>query len=149
MDSTNIVLLILLCLGIVGNNNEISIAVAFLLLLRLLHVERMFPILEQHGLKFGIILLTIGVLAPVASGKITPEAILKTFSDWHSILAIGIGIFVAFLGGHGVQLMTRNPLIVNGLLVGTIVGVTFFRGVPVGPLIAAGMLAFVLQFLPK
>lgn len=149
MDSTNLVLLVLLCLGVVGNNTEISIAVVFLLLLRLLHIDRMFPILEQHGLKLGIILLTIGVLAPVASGKITPEAILRTFTHWHSILAVGIGMFVAFLGGHGVQLMTRNPLIVNGLLVGTIIGVTFFRGVPVGPLIAAGMLAFLLQFLPK
>ncbi|TGU84975.1 DUF441 family protein, partial [Mesorhizobium sp. M00.F.Ca.ET.186.01.1.1] len=45
--------------------------------------------------------------------------------------------------------MSGNPLIVTGLLLGTIIGVTFFRVVAVGPLIAAGMLAFLLQFLPK
>jgi uncharacterized membrane protein (DUF441 family) len=149
MDIINLVLLSFLALGIFGNNPTISIAATVLLLLRLVHLERVFPFLEQYGLQIGIIVLTIGVLSPLASGKISPETIWKTFTHWQSILAVFIGMFVAYLGGRGATLMTENPLIVTGLLIGTIVGVTFFRGVPVGPLIAAGMLAFVLQFLPK
>ncbi len=149
MDIINLVLLSFLALGIVGNNPTISIAVAILLLLRLVHFERAFPLLEQYGLQIGIIVLTIGVLSPLASGKIGPETIWKTFAHWQSILAVLIGVFVAYLGGRGAALMSQNPLVVTGLLIGTIIGVTFFRGVPVGPLIAAGILAFVLQFLPK
>ena len=34
--------------------------------------------------------------------------------------------------------MSSQPTIVGGLLIGTIIGVSLFRGVPVGPLIAAG-----------
>ena len=149
MDKTNLILIILLTLGVVGHNSAISIAAVSLLLVRLLHVDRMFPFLEHHGLEIGITLLTIGVIAPVASGRITPDAIIKTFTHWQSLLAVAIGVFVAYLGGKGTALMTQDPLVVTGLLVGTILGVTFFRGVPVGPLIAAGILAFVLQFVPR
>ncbi|WP_153944859.1 DUF441 family protein, partial [Acinetobacter baumannii] len=41
----------------------------------------------------------------------------------------------------GTGLLTAQPHIVTGLLIGTILGVALFRGVPVGPLIAAGILA--------
>jgi uncharacterized membrane protein (DUF441 family) len=37
--------------------------------------------------------------------------------------------------------MTNQPSVVAGLLVGTVLGVAFLRGVPVGPLIAAGILS--------
>ncbi|WP_356918858.1 DUF441 family protein [Chryseobacterium gambrini] len=36
---------------------------------------------------------------------------------------------------------------ITGLLIGTIAGVAFFKGVPVGPLIAAGMLSLILNKL--
>jgi uncharacterized membrane protein (DUF441 family) len=149
MDVTNIVLLVFLALGLFGNNPTISIAVSILLLIRLVHAERLFPYLEQHGLHIGVIILTIGVLAPLASGKISPEVIWKTFTNLRSLLAVAVGVFVAYLGGRGAAFMTETPLAVTGILIGTIIGVTLFRGVPVGPLIAAGMLALVLQYLPK
>jgi uncharacterized membrane protein (DUF441 family) len=149
MDIVNLVFLSFLALGIFGNNPTISIAATVLLLLRLVHLERVFPFLEQYGLQIGVIVLTMGVLSPLASGKISPETIWKTFTHWQSIFAVVVGIFVAYLGGRGATLMSENPLIVTGILIGTLIGVTFFRGVPVGPLIAAGMLAFVMQFLPR
>lgn len=149
MDWINITLLVLLALGVVGNNATVSIAVGILLLLRLLQLERFFPFLEQYGLHVGIIVLTIGILSPLASGKIKPDSIYQLFTHWQSILAVVIGIFVAYLAGKGTYLMSQNPLVVTGLLLGTIIGVTFFRGVAVGPLIAAGILAFILQFVPK
>ncbi|MEG7498880.1 DUF441 family protein, partial [Enterobacter hormaechei] len=45
------------------------------------------------------------------------------------------------LGGRGVTLMSSQPSLVAGLLVGTVLGVALFRGVPVGPLIAAGLVS--------
>ena len=61
------------------------------------------------------------------------------------VLAIIVGIVVAWLGGRGVGLMSAQPLLVTGLLLGTIIGVAVFRGVPVGPLIAAGLLSLLVQ----
>ena len=48
------------------------------------------------------------------------------------------------LNGRGVTLMSSQPGIVAGLLVGTVLGVALFRGVPVGPLIAAGLVSLFL-----
>lgn len=128
MDWINVTLLVLLALGVFGNNATVSIAVGILLLMRLLHLERFFPFLEQYGLHVGIIVLTIGILSPLASGKIKPESIYQLFTNWQSVLAVLVGIFVAYLAGKGTSLMSANPFIVTGLLLGTIIGVTFFRG---------------------
>ncbi|MOA23673.1 hypothetical protein D3C78_1443070 [compost metagenome] len=104
----------------------------------------MFPWLEKYGLTIGIIVLTIGVMTPVASGKISIQTLWSSFLHWKSLLAIGIGILVAWLGGRGATLMSSQPTVVAGLLIGTVLGVAFFRGVPVGPLIAAGILSLLI-----
>ncbi|WP_126426658.1 DUF441 domain-containing protein [Brevibacillus marinus] len=149
MNVVNLILLVLLALGILGGNTTIAIAICFLLMLRLLNLEGVFPYLEQYGLQVGIVVLTIGVLSPLASGKISVETMLQTLRSWQSLLAILVGAVVAYLGGRGATFMADSPLVVTGLMVGTIIGVAFFRGVPVGPLIAAGIVAFILQFVPK
>ncbi|MMZ63565.1 hypothetical protein D1872_258290 [compost metagenome] len=115
-----------------------------LLLLRIAHVNQAFPWLEKYGLTIGIIILTIGVMTPLASGKISMNQVLESFTHWKSLLAIVIGILVAYLGGRGASLMSSQPTIVTGLLIGTVIGVALFKGVPVGPLIAAGLLSLLI-----
>lgn len=142
LDINLIVLCILLISGILSQNHTVTMAAAFLILVKLLPIgEVIFPYLQQYGLNAGIVILTIGVLTPIASGKISGEAILKSFVGWDSLLAIGVGLLVAWLGGRGVKLMTVQPNVIAGLLIGTVAGVAFLRGVPVGPLIAAGILS--------
>jgi uncharacterized membrane protein (DUF441 family) len=89
-------------------------------------------------------LLMIGVLAPLITGKVQPAQIAVLVTSWKTIAAVVVGTIVAWLGGRGVQLMQVNPSIVTGLMIGTIIGVAFLRGVPVGPLIAAGLLSLIL-----
>ena len=60
------------------------------------------------------------------------------------LLAIVVGVVVAWLAGKGVPLMGEQPVLVTGLMVGTIIGVAFLGGIPVGPLIAAGILALLV-----
>ncbi|TGU77189.1 DUF441 family protein, partial [Mesorhizobium sp. M00.F.Ca.ET.186.01.1.1] len=52
----------------------------------------------------------IGILAPLASGKVNPASVLALFTHWHTILAILMGVFVACLAGKGTGLMSGNPL---------------------------------------
>lgn len=144
LDLNLIVLLILLACGIFSHNNAVTIAVAVLLVFKITPLSDFFPYLQAHGLNIGIIILTIGVLTPIASGKISGEAILSSFMSWKSLIAITVGLFVAWLGGRGVTLMTHQPNVVAGLLIGTIAGAALLRGVPVGPLIAAGILSLLI-----
>ncbi|WOE32041.1 MULTISPECIES: DUF441 domain-containing protein [unclassified Acinetobacter] len=144
LDLNLIVLLVLLACGIFSHNSAVTIAAGVLIIFRITPLNEFLPLLQQHGLNLGIIILTIGVLTPIASGKIPGNEILKSFLDWKSLAAIMIGLFVAWLGGRGVQLMTNQPNVVAGLLIGTVAGVAVLRGVPVGPLIAAGMLSLII-----
>ncbi|OTG66079.1 hypothetical protein B9T28_07775 [Acinetobacter silvestris] len=144
LDLNLIVLLILLACGIFSHNSAVTIAAGVLIVFRITPLSEFFPFVQQHGLNIGIIILTIGVLTPIASGKIAGDTILKSFLSWKSFLAIVIGLLVAWLGGRGVKLMTHQPDVVAGLLIGTVAGVAVLRGVPVGPLIAAGILSLLI-----
>lgn len=144
LDVNLLVLLILLGFGIFSQNTAIIIAIGVLIVIKLTPLSEFFPYIQQHGLNIGIIILTIGVLAPIASGKLSGESILKSFISVKSLLAIAVGLLVAWLGGRGVKLMTHQPDVVAGLLIGTVAGVALLRGVPVGPLIAAGILSLLI-----
>ena len=144
LDLNLIVLLVLLACGIFSHNTAVTIAAGVLIVFRITPLSEFFPYLQAHGLNIGIIILTIGVLTPIASGKISGEAIINSFMSWKSLFAIGVGRFVAWLGGRGVTLMTHQPTVVAGVLIRTIAGVALLRGVPVGPLIAAGILSLLI-----
>lgn len=145
LDLNLIVLLVLLACGIFSHNSAVTIAAAVLIVLKITPLSSLLPYVQAHGLNIGIIILTMGVLTPIASGKISGESILKSFLSWKSLLAIAIGVFVAWLGGRGVKLMSNQPDVVAGLLLGTVAGVAVLRGVPVGPLIAAGILSLLIS----
>ena len=137
-----LLLVFLIVLGLISQNSAITISAAVLLIMQQTLLSKYIPILEQY-VKIGIIILTIGVLAPLVSGKIQlPD--LSSFLNWKMGVSIATGIFVAWLAGKGVPLMSEQPVLVTGLLIGTIIGVSFLGGIPVGPLIAAGILAILV-----
>jgi len=127
LDLNLIVLLVLLACGIFSHNSAVTIAAAVLIVLKITPLSSLLPYVQAHGLNIGIIILTIGVLTPIASGKISGESILKSFLSWKSLLAIAIGVFVAWLGGRGVKLMSNQPDVVAGLLLGTVAGSSITR----------------------
>ena len=139
IDPTALILLVFAALGVISHNAPVIIASTLLLLVQQTPLTRYLPWMEKNGVSLGIILLTIGVLAPLASGKISLGA--GDFADWKNLTAIAVGIFVAWLAGRGVPLMMNQPAVVPGLIIGTVIGVAFLKGIPVGPLIAAGILS--------
>ncbi len=118
-------LVFLIVLGLMSQNSAITISAAVLLIMQQTLLSKYIPILEQYGIKIGIIILTIGVLAPLVSGKIQlPD--LSSFLNWKMGVSILIGALVAWLAGKGVPLMGEQPVLVTG------------------PLIAAGILAILV-----
>ncbi|MFU2048568.1 DUF441 domain-containing protein [Avibacterium gallinarum] len=138
-----LLLVILILLGVLGNNSSITISATILLLMQQTFLAKYIPFMEKYGLNIGIIILTIGVLSPIISGKIPLPAFTELL-NWKMFLAIAVGVLVAWFGGRGVNLMGAQPTLLTGLLVGTILGVAFVGGIPVGPLIAAGILSLLL-----
>ncbi|MEG9546034.1 DUF441 domain-containing protein [Mannheimia sp. HC-2023] len=142
-NSVALLLVVLIVLGLVSQNNAVTISAAVLLIMQQTLLSKYIPFIDQYGLKIGIIILTIGVLSPLVSGRIMlPE--LNQLLNWKMLVSIIAGVLVAWLGGRGVGLMGNQPVLVTGLLIGTIIGVALFKGVPVGPLIAAGILSLII-----
>lgn len=143
-DLTLAILLFLAALSYFSHNMTVTIALLVLVAIRMTPLQQTFPWIEKQGVTVGIIILTIGVMAPIASGSLPSTTLMHSFLNWKSILAIVVGIFVSWVGGRGVALMSSQPTVVGGLLIGTIIGVSLFRGVPVGPLIAAGLVSLMI-----
>ncbi|MGS9121461.1 DUF441 family protein, partial [Salmonella enterica subsp. enterica serovar Infantis] len=75
-----------------------------------------FPWIEKQGLTVGIIILTICVMAPIASGTIPPSKLIHSFVNWKSLVAIAVGVFVSLMGGRGIKLIGNQPQLVAVLL---------------------------------
>ncbi|MFC0178839.1 DUF441 domain-containing protein [Thorsellia kenyensis] len=144
LDANLILLIVLLILGLFTQNHPIIYAIVILLLIRYTPLKPLLPLVEKNGLQIGITILTVAVLVPIVTGKIDTSKAFTSFFDWKLIAAIAVGALVSWLGGRGVSLMTYQPQLITGLLLGTALGVALFKGVAVGPLIAAGILSALL-----
>ncbi|EBM2175970.1 DUF441 domain-containing protein [Salmonella enterica] len=130
-DVTLLILLGLAALGFISHNTTVAVSILVLIIVRVTPLNTFFPWIEKQGLTVGIIILTIGVMAPIASGTLPPSTLIHSFVNWKSLVAIAVGV-------------GNQPQLVAGLLVGTVLGVALFRGVPVGPLIAAGLVSLIV-----
>jgi len=147
MNWDSLPILVVLVLSVIGNNHTVAIAALVLLLIQKIGLVTWLPIIESYGMNLGIIILTLAVLSPLAQGRISTAEVLGIFKAPAGVIAIIIGITVAWIAGHGVVFMKEAPEITTALIVGTIVGVCFFRGLPVGPLIAGGMVALIVNLM--
>lgn len=71
------------------------------------------------------------MLSPLVSGRIQFPGLAGLMS-WKILAVVLMGMLVAWLAGRGVPLMSEQPVLVTSLLPGTIIGVAFLGGIPVG-----------------
>ncbi|MBB6676413.1 DUF441 domain-containing protein [Cohnella lubricantis] len=143
----DIVLVALIVIGLIGRSPIITTAACVLLIVKLVHLERYLPSIERRGLEFGLLFLTLAVLVPFASGKVQAKDFLAMFTSWTGWVALFGGAIATYLNGKGLEMLKVDPQLIVGLVIGSIVGIVLLRGVPVGPLMAAGITAFILKIL--
>lgn len=140
-----LLLVILIIIGMVGRSHIITTAACVLLIIKLVSLERFLPTIERRGLEFGLLFLTMGVLVPFASERISQKDIWSVFTSVPGILALLGGAIATYMNGKGLDLLKLDPELIVGLVIGSIFGILFLRGIPVGPLMAAGITAFLLK----
>lgn len=138
-------LILLIIVGVIGRSPIISTAASLLLILKLTHLERYFPTVERRGLELGLLFLNIAVLVPFATGRVSTKELASMFTSLPGILAIVGGMLATYMNGKGLDLLKMDPQLIIGLVIGSIVGIVMLRGIPVGPLMAAGITAFLLK----
>ena len=133
-------LAVLLVIGLVAKNQSLIIAVAFLLILKLIGLDgKVFPFLQSKGINIGVTVITIAVLVPIATGDIGFKQLGEAVKSSYAWIALGAGIAVAIIAKYGLTLLEDDPHITTALVFGTILAVALFQGVAVGPLIGAGI----------
>jgi uncharacterized membrane protein (DUF441 family) len=143
----NIILLIILSLGLAFNNSLVAAGAGSLLVLKLTKMRYILDILDRRALDIGLLFLLVSVLVPFALDKVKIKDVWQTFQSIQGILAILGGIIAAYMCGQGLILMQLQPEVVVGLVVGTVIGVSLLKGIPVGPLAAAGITALLFSLL--
>lgn len=133
-------LLLLLVIGFIAKNSSLMIAIAVLILLKISGLEaKSFSFLQTKGINWGVTIITIAVLAPIASGQIGFKDLTDAFKSPIAWIALISGMLVALLAKGGVTLLANDPQVTTALVLGTILSISIFKGVAVGPLIGAGI----------
>ncbi len=140
-------LLIVLATGIVGKNALVTWSAVALIALRLLGVDWAFGLIDKWGIQVGLTILTLTVLLPFATGESSPPEVFRSLTGVKGLAAMVAGVIAAWLGARGLHALSTSPEIITGVLVGTVIGTVFLRGVPVGPLVAVGMAVVLFEFV--
>lgn len=146
MDTSTLVLLVLLIMAIAGKSNLVAMASCILMAIKFSGLEEfVLPVLEKKGLKFGLLILMVYILMPVAKGEVSLKEVKYSFSTIPGLIALVGGALATHLNNEGLKLMKVMPEIIFGMTVGTILGTVFLRGIPCGPVMAAAVTAILLE----
>lgn len=147
MNWDNMPLVVILVLAVVGNNHSVSLAVSVLLVIKFLGLTTWISSIETHGLDIGITILTMVVLTPLALGRVSIGEMLVAFKTQAGLVAIIVGMIVSWVATQGLYFLKASPEATTALIIGTIAGVCFLHGLAIGPLIAGGVAALIINLL--
>ncbi len=149
MLTDNAFLILLLVLSLAAGNRLVAAAAGLLLLLDMLDLGVAFDFLSERALDWGLVLLLVAILAPAARGSPDLAEVGRLLTDRTALFAVIGGILATRLQGGGLNLLETRPDVILGLLIGTLIGVLLFGGIPVGPLTGAGLAAVLLWFADR
>lgn len=150
--NSNIILVAVLAISIIGKANSVAVATCILLFIKLINLDKyLFPVIDDYGMYLGLVLLIAAILIPIANEQITIMNIKNIFSSWIGIAALIISLFTTYLSGLGLQYLTvqGHGDVMPALILGAVIASAFLDGVPVGPLITSGMLALGIKLFHK
>jgi uncharacterized membrane protein (DUF441 family) len=142
---TTILMLAIFVLGVLARNRLLTIAAACLALFSAARFGREVQCLQPFFLNLGVLSLLFALLLPLISGNVEFKQIAAAVLSREGLIALGIGVWATVLGRLGVGLLHVRPEIILGITFGSIAGTAFFQGIPVGPLVAAGLVASLLS----
>jgi uncharacterized membrane protein (DUF441 family) len=134
--------------ALLGKNQSLIIASVVVLVLKLIpYSDRFFAVIEKQGINWGVTIISVAILIPIATGKIGIMDLINAFKSPVGWIAVACGILVSLLSFQGVGFLSSSPEVTVALVMGTIIGVVFMNGVAAGPIIASGIAYMIIQLL--
>ena len=142
-------LYIIIISGLLARSRVIVLAAFSLLLIRELELKPLAEFVSKKGIDLCLVCLLMAILAQIFLVPVDRKGLLKMIGSWKSIVAVIAGILATQFNGMGLKLLEDSPQLVAGIIVGSLLGIILFRGIPVGPLMAAGIAALLVEFVER
>lgn len=137
-------------IGLLSKNKILFYSALILVILKLVpNSQEILPKYKSSILRFGIFIITLAILIPIASEQIGFKELGTTLESREGIIALLVGIFASILATKGIFLQTIQPQIVVFVSLGVALGVMFIGGTPVGPIVASGLTYIVLKIIER
>ncbi|MFW6269085.1 MAG: DUF441 family protein [Bacillota bacterium] len=140
-------LLLVLILGLLARARVVVIASVLLLLLNELNLEPLLKAFSNKGIEIGLTFLLLAILSSLIINPLSLDQLKETMLSKEGVIAIAAGLLATKFNGLGLNLLSQSPQIIIGIIIGSLIGISFFNGIPVGPLMAAGLAALALELL--
>ncbi|KOA20803.1 hypothetical protein CLHOM_09460 [Clostridium homopropionicum DSM 5847] len=144
---SKIILIVLFILSLINKNKSLTGAAFIIFIISLIDNGKSADFIEKHFMNLGMTFLMIWMLAPLIKQTSIETIDLNQLLNARSIISIIAGILAVLVASKGVTFLKLNSDTMPGILIGSIIGVTFLGGVPVGPLIASGIVCGVLKLI--
>ncbi|ACL70923.1 DUF441 domain-containing protein [Halothermothrix orenii] len=140
-------LLIITILGFLARSRVLVIAGLLLLTIYEFEIDFVFEFLGNKGIEIGLIFLLMAILSSLVLSPVDGEVIKDNLLSWQGTVAIIAGVLATKFNGMGLDLLQESPQFILGIIMGSLVGIVFFGGIPVGPLMAAGIGAVLFKII--
>ncbi len=145
MNST-FFLIILIFLGFLARSRVVILAGFTLLLVKELELGNFLEFFSRKGIEIGLIFLLLAILTPMVIDPLEGKELWDVLVSWKGFIAVVAGILATQMNGMGLNLLGEMPDLIIGIIIGSLIGIILFQGIPVGPLMAAGIAALLVRF---
>lgn len=140
MSQATIALIIIMVMSALFRDLILTAAAGTLLLLSMALSRETLAAAGKPAFSLGIFFLMLFILMPLASEKIKVAELLGQFKNPQFFIAVAVAAVISYCGGRGVEFMQQSHILF-AVVVGTLIGVLFLRGLPAGLVIAAGIVS--------
>jgi uncharacterized membrane protein (DUF441 family) len=142
MSYVVIMLVVIASLAFLFRDYLLAVAALVLLLFQGIDFRPGLAMIQKYSFQIGIFFLMMYLLFPLTVEKSHYSEWIKELFSPVGIFAVIAGMLISYIGGRGVGILPSQPVILFGVILGTLIAVLFFRGLPAGIIIAAGLLSF-------
>ena len=145
-----IVIIFLVIISILGKNKSMAYAGLIVLILSFVENHKVIQFTRNNFLDIGLVFLMVWMLVPLIDTKDKIDILnMKNSFNVNAIVSFLSGLFVVIIAAKGTNYLNGNAPALVGIILGSIVGVTFFGGVPVGMLTGSGVAYLIMRLLGK
>lgn len=146
--TNKIIISSIILISLIAKNRPMIIAGIIILLLFFLNSNFLNSIAKNHSLNIGMTFLMIWMLSPLLEEKNSINLLdVKNYFNTDGIISLISGFLVVIVAAKGLTFLNNNQTVLIGVISGSIIGVSFFGGIPVGLLTASGIAYLIIKLI--